>query len=229
MFMEYTPLSLEERIDPRKTALVVVDVQNDFCHSDGAHGKLGGDLSAAQRMVPQLNLLVDAARGAGAQVIWIRTNHDERTTSKVAWEQRQRRRPGAEQICIPGSWGADFYGVEPVPGEAIVTKHRYSAFVNTDLELLLRSRGIETVIVTGVATNVCVESTARDAFMRDYYVVLVDDCSAAYSPERHTSTLNNIAEQFGLVVKSAEIFETWDRLGTSGSEDGGKVKLAASR
>jgi ureidoacrylate peracid hydrolase len=227
--LEYAPLSLEERIDPKTTALLVVDVQNDFCHSDSPHAKRGADVSAAQAMVPQLMLLVDAARGVGADVIWIRTNHNEQTTSKVQWEQRQRTRPGSDLICRPGSWGAEFYRVEPAPGEAIITKHRYSAFVNTDLELILRSSGIETVIMTGVATNVCVESTARDAFMRDYYVVMVDDCSAAYSPAKHEATLTNIRDQFGVVVKSGEIFEVWQRTGDSGRQDGAEVERAASR
>ena len=209
--IESRVLPLPDKIDPKTTALVVVDVQNDFCHSDSPHAKLGHDVSAAQAMVPRLMLLVDAARGAGATVIWVKTTHGEHDTSAVQWEQRHRTRPGTDMLCRPGTWGAEFYRVEPEASEPIVVKHRYSAFVNTDLELILRSRGIRTVVITGVATNVCVESTARDAFMRDFYVVFVDDCSAAYDPAQHAATLRNIESLFGQVVQSAEVFEAWGR------------------
>jgi ureidoacrylate peracid hydrolase len=206
---ETVVLPLDRKIDPKTTALAVVDVQNDFCDREGALANTGGDVSAAIEMVPRLMLLVDAARGAGADVIWIRTHHDENTTSPVQWEQRQRTRPGSPLPCQPNTWGAGFYRVEPEAGEAVVTKHRYSAFLNTDLDLILRARGIKTLILTGVATNVCVESTARDAFMRDYYVVFVDDCSAAYDPAAHAATLRNIASQFGEVVRADDVYQAW--------------------
>jgi ureidoacrylate peracid hydrolase len=209
--VEATVLSLEDRAAPLTSALVVVDVQNDFCHGDSALAKTGKDLRAAQEMVPHLLLLVDAARSAGVPVVWVKTTHGEPDTSAVQREQWRRTRGSSAVVCEPDSWGEQFYRVEPEAGEPIVVKHRYSAFVNTDLDLILRSRGIKTVIVTGVATNVCVESTARDAFMRDYYVVFVDDCSAAYEPAVHAATLRNIADYFGLVVRSDALFEAWRR------------------
>jgi ureidoacrylate peracid hydrolase len=202
--------TLAERIEPSTTALVVVDVQNDFCHQDSPLCRQAGmDMSAAQAMVPRLLQLVDAARGAGATVVWIRTIHQEYTTSWVALEQRQRTRPQVDPICRPDHWGSEFYRVEPEAGEPIVIKHRYSAFVDTDLELILRSRGIRSVIMTGVATNVCVESTARDAYMRDYRVVFVDDCSATYDAAKHAATLRNMNDHFGQVVQSSDLFAAW--------------------
>ena len=202
-------LPLAERIDPKTTALVVVDVQNDFCHGDGLIAGLGADVTAAQEMVPRLMLLVDRAREVGATVIWLQLVNAEYTTSVVAHDQRRRTRPGTDLICKAGSWGAELYRVEPVDGEPVVVKRRYSPFVDTEFELILRSRGIRTLVVTGVATNVCVESTARDAYMRDYYVVLVDDCSAAYDPAGHAATLRNVDDHFGLVVRSEEVFGAW--------------------
>ena len=127
-------------------------------------------------------------------------------------EQWMRKRPNAQLICLEGSWGAEFYRVEPEAGEPVVIKHRYSAFVDTDLELILRSRGIKTLVLCGVASNVCVESTARDGYMRDYYIVLVDDCSAAYDPAKHAATLSNIAHHFGVVVTADEVIDAWQRV-----------------
>jgi len=91
----------------------------------------------------------------------------------------------------------------------IVSKHRYGAFEGTDLDLVLRSRGIRTVIMTGVATNVCVETTARQAFLKDYYVVFASDCSATFSQAAHDATLHNIDQFFGEVVTSEQIMACW--------------------
>jgi ureidoacrylate peracid hydrolase len=207
---ETAALSLAERIDPAKTALIVVDVQNDFCHSDSPLAK-ANDMSLVQDMVPRLLQLIDAARAAGTMIVWIKVLHFEWTTSPAGWEHRKRTRPNAQLICQEGTFGAEFYRVEPEPGEPIVVKHRYSAFVDTDLQLILRSKGISSVILTGVATNVCVESTARDAFMRDYYVTFASDCSATFTQEKHDATLRNMADHFGVVATSEEIMEAWQR------------------
>jgi ureidoacrylate peracid hydrolase len=208
---ETAVLSLAERIDPKTTAVIVVDVQNDFCHSSSPLAKAGNDMSAAQEMVPRLLQLIDAARGAGTTIVWVKVLHFEYTTSPVGTEHRQRVRPNSELICLEGTFGADFYRVEPEPGEPIVVKHRYSAFVDTDLQLILRSKGIKSVIMTGVATNVCVESTARDAYMRDYYVTFAEDCSATYDQAKHDATLRNMADHFGVVATSDQIMEAWQR------------------
>jgi ureidoacrylate peracid hydrolase len=93
-----------------------------------------------------------------------------------------------------------------------VIKHRYSAFINTDLNTVLKARGIQSVLVCGVATNVCVETTARDGYMYDYYVTMINDCSAAYDAKLHMGTLENIRSHFGLVASSHQIIETWSGL-----------------
>ncbi len=203
--------SLQERSDPRWTALLIVDVQNDFVSPKGSAAQRGDDISAAQAMVPSLVRLIDEARRVSLPVIYIKTTHGEWTDSP-SWIYRKSQQ-GALNTCREGTWGAEFYqGISPLPGERVVIKHRYSAFINTDLNTVLKAKGIQSVMVCGVATNVCVETTTRDAYMFDYYVTMVEDCSAAYDPKLHETTLENIRRHFGLVASSREIAESWQRL-----------------
>lgn len=203
--------SLEERCAPSLAALIVVDVQNDFCSPEGALAKRGADVASGLRMVPRLLKLIGEAREVGLPVIYIQTIHSE-WTDTPSWLYRK---PSGIDLdtCREGSWGADFFeGIEPRADERVVVKHRYSAFINTDLDTILKAKGVESVLMTGVATNVCVESTARDAFMMDYYVTMVDDCMATSDPALHEATLENTRRHFGLVASSEEVMETWQGL-----------------
>jgi ureidoacrylate peracid hydrolase len=203
--------TLKERCDPRYAALIVVDVQNDFVSPEGSAGKRGEDVGPAMAMIPNLTGLIDQARRVGLTIIYIRTTHSD-WTDTASWVYRTSQKSGLS-TCREGSWGAEFYdGIAPLPTERVVIKHRYSAFINTDLNTVLKARGIQSVLVCGVATNVCVETTARDGYMYDYYVTMIDDCSAAYDAKLHMSTLENIRRHFGLVASSNQIIETWSGL-----------------
>ena len=203
--------TLKDRCDPRYAALIVVDVQNDFVSPEGSAGKRGDDVGAAMGMVPNLTRLIDEARKVGLTIVYIRTTHSE-WTDTASWIYRTSQKSGLN-TCREGTWGAEFYdGVAPLPSERVVIKHRYSAFINTDLNTVLKARGIQSILVCGVATNVCVETTARDGYMYDYYVTMVDDCSAAYDAKLHMATLENIRRHFGLVASSHQIIETWSGL-----------------
>lgn len=203
--------NLKERCDPRLTALLVVDVQNDFVSPQGSAAKRGEDVSAAVAMVPNLIRFIDAGRRVGLTIVYIRTTHSE-WTDTPSWVYRSSQKSGLS-TCREGSWGAEFYeGISPRSSERVVIKHRYSAFINTDLNTVLRARGIQSVLVCGVATNVCVETTARDGYMYDYYVTMIDDCSAAYDAKLHMGTLENMRRHFGLVASSSEIIEAWSGL-----------------
>ena len=203
--------TLKERCDPRYAALIVVDVQNDFVSPEGSAGKRGEDVGAAMAMIPNLTGLIDQARRVGLTIIYIRTIHSD-WTDTASWVYRTSQKSGLS-TCREGSWGAEFYdGIAPLPTERVVIKHRYSAFINTDLNTVLKARGVQSVLVCGVATNVCVETTARDGYMYDYYVTMIDDCSAAYDAKLHMSTLENIRRHFGLVASSNQIIETWSGL-----------------
>ena len=219
-------MTIEELVDVRHTALVVVDMQNDFCDSNGALAKSGSDPSLIQAMAPRLLRLLQTAREASLPIVHVRTEHSPWTDSE-SWIGRhhgQRR-----TVCFPGSWGAEYYpGFEPRvdaerrPGghEFVVTKHRYSGFVGTELELVLRAHGIRTVVMTGEATNVCVESTARDAFMRDYWVAFVSDCTASTSQSAHEATLYTMARHFGTVVTGEDVRRVWSAGSGRVFEDG---------
>jgi ureidoacrylate peracid hydrolase len=203
--------TLKDRCDPRYAALIVVDVQNDFVSPEGSAGKRGDDVGAAMAMIPNLTGLIDQARKIGFTVVYIRTTHSD-WTDTASWIYRTSQKSGLN-TCREGTWGAEFYdGIAPLPSERVVIKHRYSAFINTDLNTILKARGIQSILVCGVATNVCVETTARDGYMYDYYVTMIDDCSAAYDAKLHMSTLENIRRHFGLVASSHQIIESWSGL-----------------
>ncbi len=204
-------LSLAEKVDPKNAAVIVVDVQNDFCARGGFFDRLGEDLSFIQATVPKIEALIGEARKAGVTIIFIQAVYDPEFISPVMAEQRERRERGELSPCHTGTPGVDFFEVKPVSGDLIVRKHRYSAFIGTDLDLILRSRGIKTIIMTGVATNVCVESTARDGYMHDYYVVFLEDCAATTDKALHASTLQNIARNFGVVCSSEEVIDIWQK------------------
>ncbi|MCL5264790.1 MAG: cysteine hydrolase [Chloroflexi bacterium] len=208
--------TLGAQVDPKHTAVIVVDVQNDFCARGGALDARGNDVSEVQVMVPVLASFIEEARRAGARIIWVRMLNTDWTTSP-SWRFRLHRadRQQMAPICAPDGWGQEYYQIRPATGEIEVFKHRYSAFVGTNLDLILRSMEIRTLIMTGVATNVCVESTARDGYMMDYYVVFIKDCTAAFTSEGHEATLKNIADYFGIVASSAEVIEAWKTLNYS--------------
>jgi len=208
--------SLTEKLKPSHTALLVIDMQNDFCASGGLISKDGRDITAAQELGKRLPAFITTARDAGVMIVFIRcvyTTDRNVYLSDVWLEQAARKREGGYTripVCRDGEWDGDYFGdVRPQPGDAIVTKHRYDSFHNTCLDLVLRSNGIRTVALTGVVTNVCVETTARSAFVRDYYVVAVDDGCAAYVHADHVASLSNIDRFFGQVSTIKDITAIW--------------------
>ena len=207
-------LTFDERVDPASTALVVIDVQNDFALPQGVCGQVGDDVSPVAPMVARLKGLIELARRAGVLILFVRTLYDEPVLSPALAEQYLRRRY-PNSICRSGTAGAEFHdGIGPrdALNEILVTKHRYSAFWGSSIDLVLRTNRIRTVVLTGIATEVCVKLTARDAFFRDYQVVVPEDCVGSYSQERQQASLTVIARSFGVVSSSPEIAAVWKRL-----------------
>lgn len=214
-------MPLQDLVNPATAAVLVVDMQNDFCHPEGAQAAMGADVRLAAEMAPHLKQLLAHARGAGVRCIFVRTHHSPWTNSETWLERGSRRHTrGDVRSCLPGTWGADFYdGIEPRQSpdwdparhDFVVTKHRYSGFVGTDLELALRAQGIKTLIMTGTASDGCVEATARDGFMRDFGIVYVSDCSVASTVDKHEAVLRRLAGT-ATVASSADIVAAWPRV-----------------
>ncbi len=212
---------LHEIVDPRRTALLLVDMQNDFCADDGWFGHRGFDLSGVKAAEARLVPLLDAARRAGVMPVHIQMRILPGLKSISGACMRFLADIGrimdtsGEAFTTPGTWGAEAVGsLAPLPGEAVVEKWRSSAFTGTNLDMVLRCMGIETVICTGVATHACVDSTARDATFHDYYTVVVRDCVDGYGGELHDKALELQAHRMDM-VDSAPLIGLWDRAGSA--------------
>ena len=204
-----------ESIPATSAALLVVDMQNDFCHPDGGCAKSGVfayDTSMIEAMTPMLMRAVDAARRQDLKVIWIRTEYGSATNSP-GWVRRGAGKPLI--ICRPGTWGVDWYRVAPKDDDFVVTKHRYSAFLHTALETILRVHAVSRVAVVGVTTQVCIETTARDAFMRDFHVTVLSDCTASFDRDMHDASLRALSTHFGSVMDSTDFFGSLSPLRTA--------------
>ncbi|MBS7700836.1 MULTISPECIES: isochorismatase family cysteine hydrolase [unclassified Chelatococcus] len=224
---------LATRVSPRHAALVLIDLQNDFCADEGATGRGGQPIMMIKAAVERSRALLSAARDAGVFVVHVRaeygmpfrsvsspyrfpTNGGREpavwTASAADLSQTERFSNASVEVCLPGSWGAEFIdGIEPAPGEAVITKHRFGAFADTGLDRLLRSRGISSLIVSGVTTNCCVETTAREAVMRDFHLVVAEDCVAVkdHLVDLHRASLESLGLYFGLVRPSSIIMAHW--------------------
>jgi ureidoacrylate peracid hydrolase len=193
--------SLAALVDPSSTGLLVVDVQPLF--TDDPDPPTQQALWALQRFL-------DAARAAHVLCVFIRFVRAEVPDER--WSMLWEEQCGADFIeeASPDSPAVGFLpGFGPEEGDLVVTKDRYSAFSGSDLANQLRDRGIETVVVAGFSTDVCVSSTARDAFQLDFSTVTLSDCCAARSPVAHDAALETLARRFGRVCTSDEVVEAW--------------------
>ena len=211
--MSWELQTLEDQIRPSHTAVLVIDMQNDFCAQGGyLHRKWNIDVTESATIARQIMSLVEAARAADMMVAWISAIYDECYLSD-AHRARVLHLAGGDIICAEGSWGADFYeGVRPQETELKIRKHRYSAFHGTDLDDKLKARDIKTIIVTGVSTQVCVDSTLRDGFFLGYHVVVPADCVSAGDADAQESSLTTIEGTFGYVTNAEVLIDQWGAL-----------------
>ena len=179
---------------PNSTALIVIDMQRIFVDPQGS-----SFLPMATGACDQLVALIQEWRQAGRPVIFTRHVHKDPRQDGGVMSRWWR------SLIMDGSWGAEFVDdVHPADGERVITKSRYGAFSYTELEMVLRSMNIEDVLIGGVMTNLCCETTAREAFVRDFNVFLLADGTAAADVSLHLASLRNLAYGFGRVLSVAE-------------------------
>ena len=207
-------------IDPRETALIIVDMQNAYASPGGYLDLAGFDIAGAAAVIDKIALAVEAARKAGVTVVFFQNGWDPDYVeaggpgSPNWWKSNalktMRERPELQgTLLAKGTW--DFALVDklkPERGDIVIQKPRYSAFFNTNLDSLLRARGIRSLVFTGIATNVCVESTLRDGFFLEYFGVVLHDATHHAGPDFiQQATLYNVEKFFGW-VSSVEEFRT---------------------
>ena len=202
-----------DTVDPARTALIVVDLQNGFM----APGQ-PAETPLAREIVPAVNRLADATRAAGGTVVWIQnTITPESIQSWSVWFGdfgTGEWGPRMQRAFTPGDFGHAIYpSLEVRPGDLTVRKTRFSAFVQgaSDLDAILRARGIDTLIIVGTATNVCCESSARDAMMLNYKVFFVSDANACRTDEEHNATLAIMMVMFADVRSTDEMIALLER------------------
>jgi ureidoacrylate peracid hydrolase len=194
-----------DRLDPARTALLVIDMQTAFC-APGAPA----EVPLSREIVLPINQLTCELRKLGCPVIWV-VHANSSKSGRSDWEMFFNHVVGDDvrqrtmDVLAPGNqtvWGE----LDVAAADHTVTKNRYSALIagSSQLERLLRSLDIDTVLIAGTKTNVCCESTARDAMMLDFKVVMLSDCCAALSDDEHRSALENIFQQFGDVSTAEE-------------------------
>ncbi|MEF8872572.1 MAG: isochorismatase family cysteine hydrolase [Haloarculaceae archaeon] len=183
--------------------LLYVDLQNDYAKPGYAIDQQT-DVSHTQSALEAAGEFLDRYRASGRTPVLVRTHHDELTNSSE-WSEMYDARPYAG-LCRPNTEGAEFVSELDVhDSDVLITKHRYSAFHNTPLETYLSANDVSRLLVGGVSTEICVESTVRDAFSRDYEVTVLSDCTAPTNPEDRERTLDRLGTYFGDVRPSSAI------------------------
>jgi nicotinamidase-related amidase len=208
---------LSEIVDPTHTALLIIDMQRDFCCAGGSFDRLGVDLSMYPPVIDRIGELLEGARQSGVLPVFIQMtvlpNRASESPAQIRFNLRLHggHHGQAEPLAytVDGSEGQKFVpGLEPEEGELVVRKYRSSAFWGTNLALLLRSNGIKSVVVSGGTTEGCVESTARDAMFSDYYVVLATDAVGSDDRRQHDASMYLMAHRFDLAT-SEDIRKHW--------------------
>jgi nicotinamidase-related amidase len=205
-------------LDPESTALLIIDMQRDFLEPGGFGAALGNDVSLLQAVLPPLRRVLSAARAAGLPVIHTREGHRPDLSDCPPSKLARGNLPSGigslgpkGRIMVRGEYGHDIVDeLAPVEGEVVLDKPGKGSFHATDLDLILRNRGIDSLVVTGVTTEVCVHTTVREANDRGFECLVLEDCVGSYFPEFHEVGLRMIAAQggiFGWVTSSPVLLD----------------------
>jgi ureidoacrylate peracid hydrolase len=228
--------SLDEVLDPTRSALLVIDIQNDFVHPQGWSARRSSDAPPLRHVIGPINALISAARDASIPIAYILVQHGPDIDAPNYRARYAARGMSAEDVlCARGTWGAllDAELMPPQAEDIQILRQTYDGFAGTNLHARLLARGAETVVATGVVTELCVRTTAEHAFALGYYTVVAEDATAASSATVQHVTLDGLRRFFGPVLPSRKIIELWkggrhrtDSLGAlvttpGGPDDGG--------
>jgi ureidoacrylate peracid hydrolase len=211
--MAKQPLTdIADVLAPKRCALLVIDVQNDFIHPQGWSARHAPQTPSLRHVIPVINGLIAGARGAGVPIAYICMEHGPEIDAPN-YRARYAAREMVDDILCAGGWGArlDDELTPPAPDNLVVVRHSYDGFAGTPLDGWLRAAEVETVIGTGVVTNLCVQTTVHHAFALGYYVAVASDGTAAATALEHDVTLRNIRQFFGPVLPGAEFLRHWSR------------------
>jgi ureidoacrylate peracid hydrolase len=217
--------------DPATTAVMVIDMQHDFGSKGGMFDRAGLDVSPIGLLVPRIAQILGVARRAGLPVIYTRQEHNAdlsdaggaRAPHRLKHARLNIGKPvaapdgGASRILVRDTWNTAIVDeLAPQPGDMVISKHRYSAFFETELDSILRGKGIETLVFTGATTSICVESTVRDATFRDYRCIVLRDCTTELialdaARSNHEASLLAIELLFGWTADSADLLAALER------------------
>lgn len=202
------------RVAPDRTALIVIDMQNDLCAPGGVVAQTGADLSMVEQMLPRVQHLLAAARRTGVPIAHLKLTDDPlsilTSPAMVSFRYGRKFLTGVTAYLMDGTWGWEILPeLRPEPGEAVIPKYRPDGFVGTMLDAFLRANGLDTVVLAGVATHGCVEATARGAASRDYTVVVPRDCVANREPELHEASLTVMTALFD-VLDGDDVIAAWE-------------------
>lgn len=210
------------QLDAKQTALIVVDMQNAYTSLGGYLDLAGFDVSKTQPVVKRIQQAIDVAHAAGIQVIFFKNGWDADYVEaggegspnfhKSNAIKTMRKKPELQgKLLSKGGWDYELIDeLQPAPQDIVIEKPRYSGFFHTQLDSILRAKGIRNLVFTGIATNVCVESTLRDGFFLEYFGVLLDDaCYQAGPVEAHEATLFNVKTFFGWVSDTQSFAESF--------------------
>jgi len=205
------------RLDPKQTAVVVIDMQNAYASAGGYVDLAGFDISGAAGVIGKIATVLRTARDAGVQVVYLQNGWDPDYVEAGGpgspnWHKSNalktmRKRPELSgQLLARGGWDYQLVdALKPQPGDITLHKTRYSAFFNSQLDSTLRARGIRNIIFVGIATNVCVESTLRDGFHLEYFGVMLEDATHHLGPPAmQQATIYNVEKFFGWVSTVAD-------------------------
>jgi nicotinamidase-related amidase len=208
--------TLKELVAPKHTALIIVDAQNDFCSPGGCLDRLpSSDMKWMRSFIENTKVLLSAARQAKAMIIFTKATNYAGGLYKSPPDLARKTEyldPDSPLICSYGSWGDQIIDdLKPQREEIIISKHRHNSFMGTELDVLLRSNGMKTVIITGVTTERCVLATVTGAIAHDYYVVVPRDCVGSQKVDMHDAALlvisGNLLKEG--VTDSSKIIEVW--------------------